>query len=279
MSVIEAIILGIIQGFTEFVPISSSAHIIIVPWLLGWDEPGLTFNVAVHLGTLLAVLVYFWRDLTGMALALPRGIIAGRPLDDPQSRLALIIIAGSFPAGIIGLTLDDRIEGFFHAGGQRTLVFVIIATMLIVMGVLMLLAERLLRQHRVVDQLGWRDGILIGVAQAIALIPGASRSGSTITMGLLLGLRREAAARFSFLLGAPIVAAAGLLETARLLQTGLPAGERLTFISGIVVAAIIGYTSIAFLLRFLQSNSVLVFTVYRVGLATVILAVIIARGA
>jgi undecaprenyl-diphosphatase len=279
MSVIEAIILGIIQGFTEFVPISSSAHIIIVPWLLGWDEPGLTFNVAVHLGTLLAVLVYFWRDLTGMALALPKGIIAGRPLDDPQSRLALIIIAGSFPAGIIGLTLDDRIEGFFHDGGQQTLVFVIIATMLIVMGVLMLLAERLLRQHRGVDQIGWRDGILIGVAQAIALIPGASRSGSTITMGLMLGLRREAAARFSFLLGAPIVAAAGFLETARLLQTGLPAGERLTFISGIVVAAIIGYASIAFLLRFLQSNSVLVFTVYRVGLATVILAVIIARGA
>jgi undecaprenyl-diphosphatase len=277
MSVIEAIILGIIQGTTEFLPISSSAHIIIVPWLFGWNEPGLTFNVAVHMGTLLAVLFYFRQDLTAMALALPRGLFTRRPLAEPDSRLALVIIAGSIPAGLVGLGAGDRIEGFFHDGATTT-VFVIVAGMLIGMGILLLLAERLVTQRRDVGHIGWRDGILIGLAQTIALIPGASRSGSTITMGLLLGLRREAAARFSFLLGVPIVAAAGLREGALLVQNGLPAGERFIFLAGILSATIVGYASIAFLLHFLRTNSVLVFTIYRVALGALILSIVVTRG-
>jgi undecaprenyl-diphosphatase len=277
MSVIEAIILGIVQGTTEFLPISSSAHIIIVPWLFGWSEPGLTFNVAVHMGTLLAMLIYFRHDLAAMALALPRSLFARRPLAEPDSRLALVIIAGSIPAGLVGLGAGDQIEGVFHDGATIT-VFVIVAGMLMGMGILLLLAERLVTQRRDVAQIGWRDGILIGLAQTIALIPGASRSGSTITMGLLLGLRREAAARFSFLLGIPIMFAAGLREGALLAQTGLPAGERIIFVAGIIAATVVGYASIAFLLHFLRTNSVLVFTVYRIALGTLILGIVFTRG-
>jgi undecaprenyl-diphosphatase len=271
---IESIILGIVQGITEFLPISSSAHIIIVPWFFGWGEPGLTFNVAVHMGTLLAVLLFFRKDIFAMALALPRGIAAGKPLADPMSRMALIILAGSIPAGLIGLTFGDQIEGFFHEGSDSSTAFIIIAVMLIVVGLLMLLVERMLPQHREFDRITWRDGIVIGVAQAIALIPGTSRSGSTITAGMILGLKKEVAARFSFLLGIPVVAGAGMMEGVRLAERGLPADERLPFIVGAVVSLVVGYLSIAFLLRFLQTNSVLVFTIYRCGLGVIMLVLI-----
>jgi undecaprenyl-diphosphatase len=271
---IESIILGIVQGITEFLPISSSAHIIIVPWFFGWSEPGLTFNVAVHMGTLLAVLLFFRKDIFAMALALPRGIAAGKPLADPMSRMALIILAGSIPAGLIGLTFGDQIEGFFHEGSDSSTAFIIIAVMLIVVGLLMLLVERMLPQHREFDRITWRDGIVIGVAQAIALIPGTSRSGSTITAGMILGLKKEVAARFSFLLGIPVVAGAGMMEGVRLAERGLPADERLPFIVGAVVSLVVGYLSIAFLLRFLQTNSVLVFTIYRCGLGVIMLVLI-----
>ncbi len=277
MDTIESIILGIVQGITEFLPISSSAHIIVVPWFFGWGEPGLTFNVAVHMGTLLAVLLYFRSDILAMATALPKGLLNRTPLADPMSRMALIILVGSIPAGLIGFTLGGRIEDMFHTGGNGSLALAIIATMLIVVGLLMLLVERKLPQHREFERIGWRDGVIIGIAQAVALIPGTSRSGSTITAGMMLGLRKEVAARFSFLLGIPAVAGAGLLETSRLAERGLPADERLPFIVGGAASLVVGYLSIAFLLRFLQSNSVLVFTVYRCGLGVVML-VLIAGG-
>jgi undecaprenyl-diphosphatase len=271
---IESIILGIVQGITEFLPVSSSAHIIIVPWFFGWSEPGLTFNVAVHMGTLLAVLLFFRKDIMAMALALPKGIAAGKPLADPMSRMALIILAGSIPAGLIGLTFGDQIEGFFHEGSGSSTSFTIIAVMLIVVGLLMLLVERKLPQNREFSGIGWRDGIVIGLAQAIALIPGTSRSGSTITAGMILGLKKEVAARFSFLLGIPAVTGAGLMEGVRLAERGLPADERLPFIVGALVSLVVGYLSIAFLLRFLQTNSVLVFTIYRCGLGVIMLVLI-----
>jgi undecaprenyl-diphosphatase len=278
LETIEAIILGIVQGITEFLPISSSAHIIVVPWFFGWREPGLTFNVAVHIGTLLAVLLYFRADIFAMAVALPRGIAERQPLRDPMSRMALIILLGSIPAGLIGLTLGDRIEDRFHASGNSDGTLIIIAGMLILVGSLMLLVERRLPQHREFGRIGWRDGIVVGIAQAIALIPGTSRSGVTITAGMMLGLRKEVAARFSFLLGIPAVAGAGTLEAVNLFQNGLPADERVAFITGAVSALIVGYLAIAFLLRFLQTNSVLVFTVYRLGLG-VLMLVLIAAGA
>jgi undecaprenyl-diphosphatase len=277
LETIESIILGLVQGISEFLPISSSAHIIVVPWFFGWNEPGLTFNVAVHMGTLLAVLLFFRSDILAMAMALPRGIAAGQPLADPMSRMALIILIGSIPAGIIGFTLGDRIEGLFHGGGNSSLAMIVIALMLIVVGLLMLAVERKLPQHREFEGIGWRDGVVIGLAQAVALIPGTSRSGSTITAGMILGLRKEVAARFSFLLGIPAVAGAGMLEASRLAERGLSADERLPFIVGGLTALVVGYVSIAFLLRFLQTNSVLLFTVYRCGLGVVML-VLIAGG-
>jgi undecaprenyl-diphosphatase len=277
LDTIESIILGIVQGITEFLPISSSAHIIIVPWFFGWGEPGLTFNVAVHMGTLLAVLLYFRADIMAMAMALPKGIAAGKPLADPMSRMALIILAGSIPAGAIGFIFGDQIENVFHDGGNASVAMAIIAGMLIVVGLLMLLVERRLPQHREFERIGWRDGIIIGLAQAVSLIPGTSRSGSTITAGMILGLRKEVAARFSFLLGIPAVAGAGMLEASRLAERGLAADERLPFIVGAITSLVVGYASIAFLLKFLRTNSVLVFTVYRCGLGLMML-VLIAGG-
>lgn len=277
METLESIILGIVQGITEFLPVSSSAHIIVVPWLFGWGEPGLIFNVAVHMGTLLAVLLYFRSDIFAMAVALPKGIAAGKPLADPMSRMALIILAGSIPAGLIGFTLGDRIEGTFHTTSGDSLTLVVIAFMLIAVGLLMLVVERKLPQHREFERIGWRDGIAIGVAQAVALIPGTSRSGATITAGMILGLKKDVAARFSFLLGVPAVAGAGLLEGISLAERGLPADERIPFIAGAIASAIVGYISIAFLLKFLQTNSVLLFTIYRCGLG-VLLLVLVAGG-
>jgi undecaprenyl-diphosphatase len=275
LETIESIILGIVQGITEFLPISSSAHIIVVPWFFGWGEPGLTFNVAVHMGTLLAVLLFFRSDIMAMAFALPKGIAAGKPLADPMSRMALIILVGSIPAGTVGFLLGDRIEDLFHTGGNGNNALIIVALMLIFVGLLMLVVERMLPQHREFDRIGWRDGIVIGIAQAVALIPGTSRSGSTITAGMILGLRKEVAARFSFLLGIPAVTGAGLLEASRLADRGIPADERLPFIVGAVTAAVVGYASIAFLLKFLQTNSVLAFTIYRCGLGVLMLVLIL----
>lgn len=276
MSVWEAIVLGIVQGITEFLPISSSGHLILLPWLFGWDEPGLMFNVGVHIGTLAAVVIYFRRDLFAMTLALPRGIVNRDPLRDPMSFLAVIIIIGSIPAAIVALTLGGRIESFFHTGEGGTLAIVVIACLLMAVGLLMALAERVADQRRPIESISTRDGVMIGVAQALALFPGVSRSGSTITAGLFLGLRREAAARFSFLLGVPAVVGAAVFELRTLLDEGLAADERLVFAAGIVTSGIVGYVSIAFLLRFLVRHTTAIFVVYRVAFGLLVLSMVAA---
>lgn len=275
MSIWEAILLGIIQGITEFLPISSSGHLILVPWLLGWDEPGLLFNVGVHVGTLMAVVIYFWRDLFAMAVALPRGILNRKPLAEPMSFLAIVIILGSVPAAIVGLTLGDRIDDFFHTGDGGNLAIVLIAGALMLVGVLMAVAERVADRNRGIEDIRFRDGFLIGLAQALALFPGVSRSGSTITAGLFLGLRRESAARFSFLLGVPAVVGAAAFELRSLLDNGL-GDQTSVFIAGIVTSAIVGYLSIAFLLRFLVRNSTAIFTIYRVAFGLLVLGLLVA---
>lgn len=274
MSIWEAIVLGIVQGITEFLPISSSGHLILIPWLFGWDDPGLTFNVGVHIGTLAAVIIYFWRDLFGMAKALPKGIVAGQPLRDPQSFLALIIIVGSIPAAIIAFTLGDTIEEFFHTGDGGNFAIVLIACALMALGLLMALAERRAVHHRTIDDVKGRDGMLIGMAQALALFPGVSRSGSTITAGLFLGLRREAAARFSFLLGVPAVLGAAVFEVRNLFTTGLADGEAAVFAAGILTSGIVGYLSISFMLRFLVSHTTRIFIVYRLLFGLLVLSVL-----
>ncbi len=275
MSIWEAILLGIIQGVTEFLPISSSGHLILVPWLLGWDEPGLLFNVGVHVGTLMAVVVYFWRDLFSMAVALPRGIIQRKPLADPMSFLALVIVLGSVPAAIVGVTLGDRIDEFFHTGSGGNRAIVLIACALMLVGVMMAIAERVADRRRGIEDIGFRDGILIGLAQALALFPGVSRSGSTITTGLFLGFRRESAARFSFLLGVPAVVGAAAFELRNLFENGL-GDQTAVFIAGIVTSGVVGYLSIAFLLRFLVRNSTVIFTIYRVAFGLLVLGLLVA---
>ncbi len=276
MTVWQALALGIVQGVTEFLPISSSAHLILVPWLLGWPEPGLAFNVALHLGTLSAVLVYFYRDLLTIARAWLTGLAQRRPLGSPEARIGWAVLIGSVPAGVVGVLLNDAIDQYFHSGGGGVFAIGLTAVLLIGLGAALWLAERAGRRTRSLTEVGLRDGFLVGVAQALALLPGVSRSGGTIAAGLLLGFQRAAAARFSFILGIPAIVGAGMLETMHLLRTGLPASERTLFVVGMAASAVTGFLAIAFLLRFLQRRSTGVFVLYRFLLGAFILVWLVA---
>ena len=277
MDMLHAVVLGVVQGLTEFLPVSSSAHLIVVPWLFHWPEPGLAFNVALHLGTLTAVIAYFWRDLLEILHGVLRGLWLRRPLADPMGRLGWIIVLGSIPAAIAGIVLQDAVDRFFHAGEGGRGAIALIALVLMLVALLLALAERLATHRRPLSSITGRDGLLIGLAQMTALVPGVSRSGSTITAGLFLGLRREAAARFSFLLGTPAILGAGLLESRKLLAVGLDPGERGAFLLGFLTAALTGYLAIAFLLRYLQRRSTLVFVGYRVFAGLVLLVLVLLR--
>ena len=284
MTVWQAIVLGVVQGLTEFLPVSSSAHLLVVPWLLGWESPGLAFDAALHLGTLAAVVVYFWRDLLAMALALPRAIRRPRMIlrsDDPADvmpRLALLIALGTVPGLVAGLLGEEAIDAVYHPSGVAPdAVIVAIATAMIALALLLLAAERMARHVRMMDSLKLPDALIIGLAQALALIPGVSRSGATITAGLFRGLTRVDAARFSFLLGVPIVAAAGangLLET---LTSGLGAGQLGVFAVGLVASALAGFAAIWGLLRYLQRASTVVFIAYRIVLGVVLILLVLSR--
>lgn len=274
----KAVILGVVQGITEFLPISSSAHLVLIPWLFGWRDPGLTFDVALHIGTLTAVLAYFRRDIVAMITALWRGLVARRPLGEPDGRLAILIALGSIPGFLVGLLFDRPIDEFFHRPDAVRTALAIMAAMLIAMGLLLYAAERYGQRVRDLPTLGFGDAAIIGGAQALALIPGVSRSGSTLTAGLFLNLRRDVAARFSFLLSLPITAGAALKKTLDVVQAGgLAAGDRLPFALGIATAGIVGYSCIAFLLRYLQRASTMAFTVYRVAFGILILILLIVR--
>lgn len=276
MTIWHAIVLGIVQGLTEFLPISSSAHLILVPWLAGWPEPGLEFDVALHLGTLLAVLIYFWRDLLRMAVATVHGISSRQPFADHNARLAWIIVVGSIPAAVVGFAFNDAIDSYFHSGSGGNQSIALIATLMILLGLILVAAERLARHVRPMENIGWKDGLVIGCAQALALLPGVSRSGSTITAGLLTGLKRDSAARFSFLLGVPAIVGAGLLETKKVIEAGLDADQFATFVTGGITAAIVGYLTIAFLLAFLRTNSTIIFVGYRLVVGAALLALLAA---
>jgi undecaprenyl-diphosphatase len=260
---------------------------VIVPWLLGWESPGLAFDAALHLGTLAAVLVYFRSDLARMVLALPRaaadplGTLRGpRPgrRDDPDARLALLIAVGTIPGGLAGLLVEDAVEGIYHGdGGTSNGAIVAIALALMALALLLLAAEKTARHIRGLPSVRLPDAVAVGVAQALALVPGVSRSGATITAGLFRGLRRADAARFSFLLGVPVIAAAGLKGALDSLQAGFAPGELPIFLLGIVVSGLSGFAAIAGLLRYLQRASTMVFVAYRLGLG-VLLLLLVAAG-
>jgi undecaprenyl-diphosphatase len=260
---VQAIVLGIVQGLTEFLPISSTAHLRIVPAFLGWEDPGAAFTAVIQLGTMAAVLLYFRVDILRIFVAWLRGLrdpVARRELD---SRLGWYIVLGTIPIGLFGVAFSDQIET-----GARNLK--LIGAMLIVFGLVMQLADRLSRRDRGIDSLDRTDGLVIGLAQALALVPGVSRSGATISAGLLRGLDRAAAARYSFLLSIPAVVLSGLFELRKIGEgNGAAAGP--TAIATLL-AFVVGYASIAFLLRYLAVHSLRVFVIYRVVLGAVVLA-------
>jgi undecaprenyl-diphosphatase len=268
VSLIEAIILGIVQGLTEFLPISSTGHLRIVPAFLGWEDPGAAFTAVTQLGTMAAVLLFFRADLWRISRSWTLSLRTPTKPRDLDARLGWYILLGTIPIGIFGIAFKEQIE---TSARDLTL----IASALIVLGLVLLAAERVGTRTRSVEDVTLRDGLVVGVAQTAALVPGVSRSGATITAGLFLGLDREAAARFSFLLSIPAVVLSGLLELGTILDDS--EGKR-TGIDDLVVATllafIVGYASIAFLLRFLATNSTLVFVVYRVVLGVVVLALL-----
>ncbi|MDO9309480.1 MAG: undecaprenyl-diphosphatase UppP [Deltaproteobacteria bacterium] len=257
MNLLHALILGALQGFTEVLPISSSAHLILVPWLMQWPESGLTFDVALHLGTFIALTVYFRRDIIEMIFN-TFDAISSRSLDTPAKRLPFLIVAATVPAAVVGKLFEDQVEAVFRSNQ------LLIVSFMIVFGLLLGLVDMLGRKRRVLEEINTGNALLIGLMQCLALIPGVSRSGITITAGLMLGFSRETAARFSFLISLPIVAGAALLKTVEIYKHGIPSGEGAPMLIGIAASAVTGYISVAFLLRFVQKQSLAPFVWYRV---------------
>jgi undecaprenyl-diphosphatase len=263
---LEAIILGLVQGLTEFLPISSSAHLRIVGELLpGAADPGAAFTAITQIGTELAVLIFFWKDIVRIISSWFRSLVGKVPRNDPDARMGWLIIIGSIPIAVAGLLFEDYIDTTFRS-------LWIVATMLIVFGLLLAVADSLGRQVKPLEKLTVRDGILYGFAQMMALIPGVSRSGGTITMGLALGYTREAATRYAFLLAVPAVFASGFYKLFKALaepgqQGAYGMGETAV---ATVVAFVVGYVVIGWLMRFISTNSFKPFVWYRIGLGTVL---------
>lgn len=288
MSVFEAVVLGLVQGLTEFLPISSSGHLIIAPWLFGWDEPsGLSFDAALHLGSLTAVFAYFWRDLLYMLLAVPNALKKNVSLlrdaneklteRDMSARLVWLLVLGSIPGGLVGLFAQDAIDEFFHSDEHQGRSILLIAIVLMAFGLLLWLADRTAKHCRSLNELGLKDALFVGAAQAVALFPGVSRSGITLTAGLFRGIKRADAARFSFLIGTPLITMAGAKGVYDLISVGAGGTGTGPLIAGMLAAALSGFAAIWVLLRFLQRSSTNVFVAYRIA-AGIALLLILATG-
>jgi undecaprenyl-diphosphatase len=277
--IFQAALIGLVQGLTEFIPVSSSAHLELTPWILGWEQDGLigslSFNVFLHLGTLLALLVHVGRDWLRLLGALWLSILERRIGDDPDRRLGWLLVIATIPAALIGFTLEDAIATAFH--GDSDLSRLAIAGFLVVGAVVLYLADRFGARRRELDGIGRGAALAIGLSQAAALLPGISRSGATMATGLALGLTRETAARFSFLLATPITLGAGIYGSRHLLTAAHSTNEWLAIGAGFTAAAISGAFAIGFLLRWLRTRSMTVFCLERVALATLVL-VLLALG-
>ena len=259
MPIHQAIILGIVQGLAEFLPISSSAYLILVPWVLGWDDPGLAFDVALHWGTLFAVLFVFWRDWIRLIGAGLRSLGDRRFLETSDRRLFWSLVVASIPGAIVGKLLGDKAEDTLRSP-------LLIAVTMSVMGVLLWWADKAGRKDKLAEQMTPGHALGIGVAQAFALIPGVSRSGSTITLGLALGYSRDAIARFSFLMSTPIIFGAGLLKFPKMLREMHSGASPLGWdglAAGCIASAIVGALVIRWLLAYLRTRTFAVFAVYR----------------
>jgi len=298
MYIVRALLLGALQGATEFLPVSSSGHLVLVPWILGWPASSLAFDAVVHWGTAAAVVAYFWRDWVSLVRAAWRSLrhlaLFGRgepqtrpyagasdppaasehrraPVSSTDARLAWLILLGTVPAALIGYLLEDFFEGMFARP-------VAAAGFLLVTAALLVASERWGRRQRALSSLGWLDALVVGLAQALAIFPGISRSGATIAAGLGRGLRRETAARFSFLLATPIILGAGLLEIVDLVQVGDLAAQAPALVVGFVAASGVGFGCIHFLLRYLQRRRLYPFAVYCAAVGVACLLVALARG-
>lgn len=263
----QALVLGLLQGLGEFLPISSSAHLALAPWLLHWPDPGLAFDVALHFGTLVAVLWYFRREWVSLARAAWQ-IVTTRKIVTIEQRRALYVIIATIPGGIFGLLLEKKAETTLRNPA-------LIATALIIMGVILWLVDRVRPEARDMNQLRTSDAIWIGLAQAFALIPGVSRSGATITAGRGLGLDRNGAAAFSFLLSMPIIAAAAILKVPHVLRES---GLSTPLVVGVLASAVSGWIAISALLKYVSRHSYGAFALYRVVVGAIVLVIYFARG-
>ena len=265
MDILQAIVLGIVQGLTEFLPISSTGHLRIVPAFAGWEDPGAAFSAVIQLGTMAAVVVYFWRDLVRIARAWLASLRDPARRSQLDARMGWYLIIGTVPIVIFGFAFQHEIEN-----GARDLY--LIGTTLILLGLLLALAERISPRDRELPSLTRRDAIIVGFAQALALVPGVSRSGATITAGLLLGFDRVAAARFSFLLSVPAVVLSGLFELRDVIGgTAEGAVGLAPTLVATLLAFVTGYAAIAFLLRYLTTHTTAIFVIYRVTLGTAVI--------
>jgi undecaprenyl-diphosphatase len=264
----QAVVYGIVQGLSEFLPISSSAHLRIVPALFGWEDPGSAFSAVIQLGTMLAIVCYFWRELTHVAFAWVRGIVDKSVRGSLEYRLGWYLIFATIPVGILGFLFKDQIET-----GARNLW--LIASTLIIMALVLLASEKVGVKTRQEEDLNRTDAVVVGLAQSLALIPGVSRSGATITAGLFRGLTREAAARFSFLLSVPAVVGSGLFEARKVGEAGGP-GMGVTIVATIFSFAV-GLATIAWLIRYITVHSTIVFVIYRIALG-VLLIILLSTG-
>ena len=264
MTLFEAIVLGVVQGLTEFLPISSTAHLRIIPALAGWEDPGAAFTAIVQIGTLIAVLIYFWKDIFIIVTAVIEGVIVRKPLANNNAKMGWMIVAGTLPIVILGILFKSEIET-----SLRSLYWV--SGALIGLALVLSLAENKIRTKlkkglplKSMEDIGWKEALLIGLAQSVALIPGSSRSGVTITGGLFLDLDRATAARFSFLLSLPSVFAAALLQLYQTWHIITSSSENMTNILVATFAAgIVGYASIAFLINYLKNHTTNIFIAYR----------------
>tara|TARA_B100000945_G_C20351612_1_gene582526 strand:- start:106 stop:912 length:807 start_codon:yes stop_codon:yes gene_type:complete len=268
MDLIQAVVLGIVQGLTEFLPISSTAHLRIIPHILDWQDPGTEFSAVIQLGTLMAVMLYFRNDVLTLSRAALVSLWNRKLFETPDSKLAWSIATGTIPVVVAGLGFKDIIKT-----DARELWF--IGTALIILAIALYAAEKFSDLNRQIGQLNFLQIQLIGLTQALALIPGCSRSGSTIMGGLIVGLKRDEAARFSFLLGIPAILGSGIYEFAELLEKGINSRDYLNLIVGILASFVVGYFSIEFLLRFIRVNGTLAFVIYRIILGTVVLVFLV----
>ncbi len=273
MTLFQSILLGIVQGLTEFIPVSSTAHLLLTQYFLNWQIPeAFKFDVLVQLGTLLALIVYFWKDLVEIIRAVIQALLRGKPFGDPQARLGWLLVLATIPAGIAGLLFRHVVEDLFKNMALEATI------RLFLTAALLAAAEWFGKRTRRFDSLNWLDALWVGLFQILSVVPGASRSGSTLTGGMLRQLDRPSAARFSFLLSIPVMLAAGGVEGIGLLNTPNLGSLLPDFALGFAVAAVVGYLAVRWLLGYLQKHSLYAFALYCAAVGIVTIVVVILRG-